>query len=185
VKYTGEFKPKSEPIFCQRIHVSGTLHESHIDRTQWAIRDVTQPEKRFRMIDLPIRTIGAQPGQDRELLLFLDPPLAAESGPYRFEFTDLVTGFMRPLSKGEPDDLFVLTGSNQGTIGQVDLVLIVPAATPYVQIAAKNGSPGGQMTKDELEKYKEEIPDGYRAMGWTAKNVAGGTKVAADLSFVK
>ena len=41
------------------------------------------------------------------------------------------------------------------------------------------------MTKDELEKYKEEIPDGYRAMGWTAKNVAGGTKVAADLSFVK
>jgi len=182
VKYASEFKPKSEPIFCQRIHVSGTLHESHTDRTQWAIRDLTQPERRFRMIDLPIRTIGAQPGKDRELLLFLDPPLAPESGPYRFEFTDLVTGFMKPLSEGQPDDLFVLTSPSQGVIGQIDLVLMVPAGAPFVKITGRNGSPGNQMSSEELKRY--EVPIGYRAMGWTAKNVVGGTEVRADLSFL-
>lgn len=175
LRYSTKFNTKSETIYCQRINVTGTLHGSRSTRTQWSCRDLTDDNRVIKFVDLPMRSMGAKPGKDRELLLFFDPPLDPNSGPYEFEFEDLVTDFMKPLSMGEEDDIFFMSSRAQGIIRMVDLILFVPIGTPYVKITPRNGSPGRQMNSKELAKYGTVL--GFRAMGWTATNVPGGTEV--------
>jgi predicted acylesterase/phospholipase RssA len=183
VTYSGEFKPKAEPIFCQRINVSGTLHDSQINRTKWSWTDLSDKSHVIRSIDLPMRSIGAKPDEDRELLLFLDPPLAPGSGPYLFTFEDLIRNFMKPLSEGKRDDLFFLSSPSDGVIQRMDVVLFIPEETAPIYLTSRHGSPGRPMIQEELRNY--ESPVGYRSVGWTGENVQSGTDFGVWINYVE
>lgn len=183
VKYSSIFRTKADEIACQRITVSSTTHLSHLQRTNWSWTDLSNQERTIKAIDLPMRSVGAKPGMDRQLLLFLDPPLPPESGPYRFEFVDLVQDFMKPLSEGRQDSLYYLSSPVNGTIKKVDLVLFIPHDTPTLRLVPRNESPGWEMNREELARY--EIPVGYRSVGWTAQDVRAGTEVGMRISYLE
>ena len=178
IRYTHKLRPKNDTIFCQRRVISGTLHESQVNRTDWSVTDLGRGCQ-IKAVDLPMRSVGAKPGKDRELLLFLDPPLEPHSGPYRFEFEDLIQDFMKPLSEGKPDELFYIVGHGEGSVGRIDLVVFVPRDVPTITISSRNGSSGRVMKDSELEGY--EAPIGYRGLGWTATNIPHGTDFGINL----
>src|SRR5207245_2032007 len=86
-------------------------------------------------------------------LLFLNPILKANSGPYVFDFQNLVDDFLRPLQKVGKDELVFVPGNARGNIGQIDLVLWIPKAFPNIILSPQANVVGRPMTGAELQEY--------------------------------
>jgi hypothetical protein len=122
-----------------------------------------------------MRTAESENGRSRELLLFLDPILKANSGPYLFDFQNLVDDFLRPLQEDGKDELVFVPGNAKGNIGKIDLVLWIPKAFPDVTLAPQQHVVGKPMSGAELAAYP--APPNYKAFGWT------GSDVRSDIAF--
>jgi predicted acylesterase/phospholipase RssA len=174
VHYRGKFTTLEDDVYCHRILVSDARQETTLERTSWTVTDLKNNQE-IQAIDLPMRTAESENGRSRELLLFLNPILKANSGPYLFDFQNLVDDFLRPLQKDGKDELVFVPGNAKGNIGKIDLVLWIPKAFPNVTLAPQRDVTGRLMSGAELAEYP--APPNYKAFGWT------GSDVRSDIAF--
>jgi predicted acylesterase/phospholipase RssA len=180
VHYRGTFTTLEDDVYCHRILVSDARQETTLERTSWTVTDVKNGQE-IQAIDLPMRTAESENGRNRELLLFLDPVLKANSGPYIFDFQNLVDDFLRPLQKEGKDELVFVPGNAKGNVGQVDLVVWIPRAFPNVILSPQQHVGGRLMTPSELTTYP--APPNYKAVGWTGSNVRSDVPFGIDINI--
>ena len=181
VHYSMEFNTLDAPIFCHSVVLSSSSNAgftTSLERTSWMILDLRN-DRQIRAIDLPMRS----PGDNvRELLLFLDPILPSRSGPYSFDFQDLVQDFMKPLRDTGKDELVFTPRRAEGTIDSIDLVLWVPLhCADGVRMWAKTEGNGRLMTKTELGTPLYVPPPGFRAIGWRGENLTANQPFGVDV----
>jgi predicted acylesterase/phospholipase RssA len=183
VRYRGIFKTLGERVYCHRILVTDAHQETTLERTAWHVTDIKN-NREIRAIDLPMRSKESENARARELLLFLDPVLEPNTGPYLFDFQNQIDGFLKPLKDAGVDELVFVPRQAQGKIGKIDLVIWVPRDFPEVILTPQLGVVGSRMEAAELEQYP--APQDYKAFGWTGRDVPpdapfgiGITRVAA------
>jgi predicted acylesterase/phospholipase RssA len=162
VHYCATFTAADQPIHCRRINVSKARHDSGLERTSWS---VTRRDSAESIISYALPMISHQDGglPGRELLVFFDPVLPANSGPYTMDFQDLIDGFLSGLKDTGRDDLIFFPGPCAGPIKAIDLVLWLPKSFPAMNWISKDGR-GRKMTTGELANYS--APPYFRAEGW-------------------
>jgi len=166
VNYSLEFQTLEEPIFCHRIGLSQADHVTFLNKTDIEILDAAG--NAIEAIRVPSR--DAREPTKRGVLLFFNPPLVGNSGPYSVRFRDLVTNFLLNVRTEGKDDLRVTSSRADGPIGSIDLVLHVPNRYGDLRMQAKEDSPTGRaMTKPELKEYT--TPIGFRSLGWRGEAV--------------
>ena len=126
-----------------------------------------------------MRSSGSGSGRSRELLLFLDPILEPHTGPYLFDFQDLVEKFL-PLVDGK-DDLVYVPGHAEGVVERIDLVISIPKDYPDIRLEPKKGVVGRLMTAAELAaEYSTQL--GFKTFGWTGSKVDPSIPFGVDIS---
>jgi hypothetical protein len=166
-----EFHTLDAPIFCHSVVISSSSNAAYttsLERTSWMIVDVKN-DRQIRAVDLPMRSSRSE--DVRELLLFLDPVLPANSGPYRFDFQDLIQDFMKPLRDTRKDELVFTPRRAQGRIKNIDLVLWVPARLTAVKMTPKINGLGRPMTATELGSPLYIPPPGFQSLGWRGEGL--------------
>jgi predicted acylesterase/phospholipase RssA len=166
VHYITEFSTL-ETIYCRRVTVSNSPHDPSLQRTLWKVRDLNN-RKEITAIDMPMLSPNSNL-TDRSLLLFFSPPLPANSGPYVFDFQDLVDRFV-PFADGKDDLIFTLRNA-EGQVKRIDLVMFLPAKYPNSFMKSKETIPVGRpMTDVELGEYPAPVQF-PRALGWRGENL--------------
>lgn len=182
VHYQAEFKTLNQPMYCHRIFVSDAKHATSLERTTWTVLDLST-NKQIRAIDVPMITSdSATEDTGRQLLLFLDPVLPANSGPYRFDFQDMVEGFMKPLAECGEDKLKIVLKGAEQVIEKIELLLWAPNGflaklSPHPESIA----PGRAMLPFELSCHP--APPGFSTFGWIGENIPAGGPFAVKISL--
>jgi predicted acylesterase/phospholipase RssA len=171
VHYEAEFETLDEPIYCHKIIVSNAKPAATLEHTQWSVVNMTTGES-IHTIHFPINK--------REMLLFFTPNLPPRTGPYLFDFQDLVDGFFAQLRARGRDEYRFLPLRADGPIEQINLVLWVPSRLQDTRMVPKPGIGGRRMLPHELTgKYAP--PPNYHALGWTGRNVPSDRAFAVDV----
>jgi hypothetical protein len=183
VRYSMEFDTLDVPIFCHSVVLSSSSNAAYttsLESTSWMILDVKN-DRQIRAIDLPMRSSRAE--DVRELLLFLDPVLPAKSGPYRFDFQDLIQDFMKPLRDTRKDELVFTPRRAQGKIKNIDLVLWVPTRFTTARMIPQNNGLGRPMTATELGSPLYIPPPGFRSLGWRGEGLPADQAFGVDVQI--
>jgi predicted acylesterase/phospholipase RssA len=165
--YRLTFQPMDEPIPCLSVALTPTPHAKFLGKTKWTVRDAAN--NIIESIDVPSRNPNF-PGE-RELLLFFNPVMKPNSGPYSLLFQDEAMLLMEPLLNKKRDELAFYPRRAFGKIDRIDLLLHVPDRLKNaIQMESKGGAvPGRPMTKGELADYS--VPFGFHTLGWTGENI--------------
>jgi predicted acylesterase/phospholipase RssA len=165
VKYSAKFMPANEPIWCLRIHLAVPPKGRYLGRTWWTVRN--KNGQLTSSIGIPAWDI--EKPAVRFLIIFFNPPLLAEEGPYTLEFVDEEMDVMRDLRSGK-DELRFSFHRAASAIGKVNLVLHLPSGRKSARMEPKSEVPAGQaMTEQELAGFDRRV--GFRTLGWTASKI--------------
>lgn len=175
VHYWAEFKTLDKPAYCHAVSGSAPTGKQALvpERTAWKLIDLARG-KLVNTFKVPIQ-MPRIPGV-RPLVIFFDPPLEAESGPYRLELRTIVHGFV--------EDMKVTHTARraEGFIGKLSIVVLVPEGLPHAVLYAPEGRP---LAARELEEIMRTIPmdeeqSQFRPIGWKVENV-GPEEFVADI----
>jgi len=181
VRYTIAFRPLDQPLTCISLAVSplsglsAASPTTFFGKTRWSVSDARNRE--LKTVGLPALN-PAEP-QNRELLIFFAGALRPAAGPaersaepYTLRFEDLVGQALPKLIRGRVDEMGLAFRRAAGPIGRADLVLQVPDRLRGARMVAKRGgTPGRDMTDEQLREPEFRAPLGFRALGWTASGL--------------
>jgi DNA-binding winged helix-turn-helix (wHTH) protein len=171
VQYRSEFRTLTKPVVWRRITV--TANES-LDSMTTPTCSLVNLKSGKMITTIPIPMRSSSNSELWEWLVFFDPVLPPQSGPYRLVFQHHVPGFMKPLKDTGRDELsFTLRRvAPTATSTQVDFILVFPSSYPAIRMQRqKPGSSGRKMTEHELLRY-EPPPPNFQSIGWTAKRLS-------------
>ncbi len=158
-----EFHTLKEPVYCRAFGIAHALDATSFEGTTFTALDVSK-RKVINTIYIPV-LLTTMPAP-RPLLLFFDPFLPPESGPYRLDFKDLLADSLRSLREKGRDELFLRINNASGRVGRMDLVLFLPKDYPEVKMVPKPDQPDGHlMSQYELASFPP--PPNFRSLGWT------------------
>ena len=177
IHYTAEFKTLEHPIYCRCLSV--TAPAVSMDAMTCTVLHL-ETGAEFKAKSIPVRSRHASSGT--EWLVFFDPVLPAQTGPYRIDVQYLVPGFLNALKETGKDELTLYLRRVRGKKVTVDFVLYAPASFRRIVMLPKKGpSPGRPMNPRELMGYGPP-PRGFKAMGWTDMQPDEGVDYGVDLS---
>ena len=190
VRYEIEFQVLDEPVYCQKLSL--TLAEGSRSRGQAVVQiyhanggppivstviPVLTPSTSQKLKVIPVNAALAP---IREMVAYFNPVLPPHSGPYRLVLDEWVESAMGPLSRGEPDNLFM--GSHlrsAGPVGRAELILHLPRSFGRLEILPPDPAEQNQptpMSLPELAPYSV-LGGHFAQMGWEC------VKAAPDHSF--
>ena len=181
VKYSAKFKTDKEPIYCHAIAVSEAKHKIQIDETTWWMFD--ENDHPIRCFYLPMQDETTGPW--RELLIFFDPILQPNRGPFTLSIRDDVEGLMKQLQQAGRDDLVFTPQRAVGPIRQINLVLHYPDEREVAFLQVAGGQPGTPIVGLELAEYKKRAPAGFKTIGWKGTNLHPTQDFAVDLKLLR
>lgn len=183
VTHEVEFQPDGGPLHCYKVKLAMAPSSEFHQDTDWRVFDKLGDDvaaERVPIVD-PV-----QDRQARAFLLFYTPPLEPEAnttkGPYTIIVKERLFDGMADLKRTGEDVLGITFARAVKPIDRVDLVLFVPKDYPKLTVAShQNSAPGRQMNGAELADY--DVPYGFRAIGWTGRNVPHNGRLACTISF--
>jgi len=163
VHYTVRIRTLATPMYCHRVALTESpAAKTEAEEAEW---EVFGPEgQKIQTIHLPI--IDEETRAARELLLFFNPPLPANSGPFTIHFRDRVPELTAEMRKGR-DVVGWTTKRAYGTIGRIDLVLHLPGRYRASRFEGRVG--GTAISPQELANDPGER--GTVRIGWRGENV--------------
>lgn len=180
--YQLTFEPFGVPLYCVSVALARSkgVETTFLGKTKLTVRDGA---------GLPVNTINVPAlnpdpnyNDDRELLVFFDPPLKPESGRYTLTFQDAAHNFMGLLamkvageSDLEDDELSFVPRRAQGQVERIDLVLHIP---DYLEGSIKPGAEEGaaqigQLVSDTGD-YKTDFD--FHTIAWRGENLKPNVK---------
>jgi predicted acylesterase/phospholipase RssA len=177
VKYSAKFKTDKDPIYCHAIAVSDARHKTQIDESRWWMID--EKGNKISCLYLPMRDDDT--AQSRELLMFFDPILKPNSGPYLFSVRDEVEELMVPLMKNKSDEMVFTPQRAVGPVGQINLVVHYPPGPKIAFVPKADGQPGVPLLGAALAEYRKRAPLGYNTVGWSGTVLDPSLPFGADL----
>jgi len=177
VRYSARFRTGKDPIYCHAIAVSEARHKTQIDETSWWMLD--DQGKTIKCLYLPMQDDDTQ--QSRELLIFFDPVLEPNKGPFTLSIKDEVEGLMKPLKETGNDELVFTPQRASGPVKQINLVVHYPSRYKVAFIAKEQGQPGAPLMGLELGEYRRRAPNGFDTIGWKGVNLDPNLPFGADL----
>ncbi len=162
VHYLVKIRTLASPLYCYRIAlIESTNNPTTAEEAEW---EVFGPDSQpVKTVHLPM--VDPETRASRELLLFFDPPLKSNSGPYTIHFRDKVSELTAAMRSGK-DELGWSTKRAQGRIGRLDLVLYLPRQYHASRLVGRVGAriPDEELAEDAGEK-------GMIRLGWRGENI--------------
>ena len=186
IKLWYRFKAGKDPIYCIkfRIHEPVDSARPYLGVTRWHLRDAQGNElpvpMALPMLDSPVtepkmrQGVAEQPDPKiaRDVVLFFERPLEPGSGPYELFCQDEAFEIMGPLARMREDEFTFSPLRVEGAVGAVELILHAPEQAVLRFIPHPNGTtPGRQMERNELSKWRENSPLGFSSYGWCGADV--------------
>ncbi len=170
--YRSTFQPMNQPIYCISVALTSTPQAKFLGKTRWTVRDINN--NIIETIDVPIQTssiLDSEHSEERELLMFFNPVLQPNNGPYSLLFQDEAMLLMGPLLNNKRDELEFYPRRAFGTVDRIDLLLHVPnRLKDSISMERRpNDRSGRAMTEGELADYT--VPFGFHTLGWTGENL--------------
>jgi TIR domain len=178
VRYSAKLRTGSDPIYCHAIQLSDTTTDSQIDETRWRMVDESR-NKEIKCLYLPMQDGDVK--TTRELLMFFDPILPPNSGPYSLLMTDYVENLTKPLLETGRDEVVFLPRRALGNVGQINLIFHYPRRYRVEFRNQSGGQEGAPMSQLELLPYRRSAPDGFETIGWKGVNLKPDTPFGADV----
>jgi len=171
INYSFSFFTLDKDVYCHSIALSQGPKDSGSFK-QSAIK-LLGPDGALIPTDyLPI--VDPATPEKREIILFFDRILPANSGPYTLKIQDIVTGLMGDLFRDRRDVLFIRTERTKQPIDNVKTVLHVPEQFKTLRMVSASDLnerqvAGREMTPQELADFDGPGP-GWITVGWTGQN---------------
>ena len=174
------FRPLQDPIYCWSVALSESqaMDAKFSGGIRCEVRD--RHGAVINTIQVPVR--NPQYREERELLVFFDPPLRANGNePYTIVLQQYIYNLMSRLRNEGQDELSFMPRRAFREVGRIDLVLYLPERyTPKVK--PKEGSAlGHQMPDNEIARYDVRL--GFRRIGWTGERIPADATFAFDISL--
>jgi hypothetical protein len=164
VHYSAKFKTLEHPIYCRCLSVSVPRTNGSKETMNCTLIDLDTGTE-ISTTSIPVRSRHAS--SRREWLVFFDPVLPPNSGPFRIDVQYLVPGFLRPLKENGKDELTHYLRRAPGRRVNFDIILYAPASFRRIVMLPKVGrTPGRPMTPLELISHGPPPPR-FRGIGWT------------------
>lgn len=174
--YTTIFEPSVADVFCIRIALNSSLNSAFWG-TYVTVRD--KDGKDVPHIKIPLLDRKTTRNR-RQFLIYFTPPLRqrATNAPFELIVQDKIAASMFELREGRSDHLKLSSGSVDGTVGEIDLVLCVPAEFRELKMLPECSCSNEALTPLELKPYA--TPPGFRKLGWRFKSVISGQSVRVN-----
>lgn len=180
--YQLTFEPGAVPLYCVSVALARSkgVETTFLGRTKLNVRNGSG--RVVNTINVPALNPDPNYDDDRELLVFFDPPLAPESGRYTLTFQDAAHNFMGLLAKKvagesdvEDDELSFVPRRAQGQVERIDLVLHVPDHLKDVlRPGPEDGAAQiGQLLSDTGD-YKTDLD--FHTIAWRGENLKPNVK---------
>jgi hypothetical protein len=167
VFYQVTFHTLDQPIYCYRLALTDSRTTSSVlSESTW---QVTGPGNR-EIAAMHLPAVDPRTAEGRYLLLFFNPVLLPNSGPYTLRFRDKVFGLMKGIQENGADELQWTTRRAGMPIEEIKLVLHTPDNVRCgIEGQAKGEYGGRKMTNGELAAF--QTPHRFRSIGWIGKDI--------------
>lgn len=180
--YQLTFEPSDVPLYCVSVALARSkgVETNFLGKTKLIVRNGAG--QTVNTINVPALNPDPTYDDDRELLVFFDPPLKPESGRYTLTFQDAAHNFMGLLARRvagesdlEDDELSFVPRRAQGQVERIDLVLHIP---DYLEDSVKPGPEEGaaqigQLVSDTGD-YKTDFD--FHTIAWRGENLKPNVK---------
>src|SRR5262249_19723360 len=107
-----------------------------------------------------------------EVLLCFDPVLTQQTGPYTVRCKSWFSDFLKPLRDIGADELGLFLTRAEAAAPVIEIILSYPGALGEIRVT-ESSCDHETIPAGELEAYAGLAPQGFRTIGWRARNVPG------------
>lgn len=173
IKYTVEFEPDTQPLYCYWFGVSDGLTSQLTKEPTYEIQCVNTDEY-VSHVRVPVKNPGESDA--RYMAIFFTPPLLP-GNKYRLVQTEVGRNLVNKLITEKKDEMGVSPNRVKGSIDLAKLIVDMPQAIKHFTIKTQRGNKAevvSELYPDTLRRNREaSLLDGYNTHIVEGRNVVG------------